>query len=474
MSTSVDKNTETKGLRKKFLKYLLPSVASMWVYSLYTIVDGIFVSRGVGPTALASVNIAMPFVNFIFSVSMLFTTGASTMIAIHLGRNDSKKANEIFSMNVTLLVIVSMAILITSLLNLDKLALFLGASKTTIEFVKTYLKIIIIFNMFFIVSYSLEVIIKTDGFPQYAIVGVVISALTNIVLDWLFVIEFKWGIEGAAVATGISQLFSCIFFLVHFLKRKGSRLNFVKFKFDFSIIRKILFIGVPDGITELSSGVVIFLFNQSILRYIGENGVVTYSIISYVNTLIIMTMIGITQGMQPLTSFYYGKGENSTVKKLLKMSFRVIGYCSIIVFVISMFFTRPIVRVFIDGNVQGDIFNYSVKAFRIFSISFLILGYNILISGFFASVAKPIHATIISLGRGLIIIIASLFVMVALFGGNGIWMATSVSEGICLILSSFILKKSNLKRYKADNKKIEENKSKIKEEDDDEQEVIDA
>ena len=170
----------TKNLFKQFLRYLGPSVVAMWVFSLYTIVDGIFVSKGVGELALASVNISMPFINFVFALSVLFSTGASTIISMYLGKKDLEKANEAFSLN--LFTIISLAIIITlaSILGLDYLAKILGATPDTIGYVKDYLFIISLFNIFFIVSYSLEVIVKADGFPFLATIGVIISAITNI------------------------------------------------------------------------------------------------------------------------------------------------------------------------------------------------------------------------------------------------------------------------------------------------------
>ena len=236
----------TKDLFKQFLKYLGPSVAAMWVFSLYTIVDGIFVSKSVGELALASVNIAMPFINFIFAISVLFSTGASTIIAIYLGKKDLEKANEAFSLNLFTITALAIIITTTSILGLDYLAKILGATPDTIGYVKDYLFIISLFNIFFIVSYSLEVIVKADGFPFLATIGVVISAITNIALDYIFVIKLGYGVRGAAFATGIAQVFSTLFFLSHFLRKK-SNLRFVKFKFSFKTIKRIISLGFPKN-----------------------------------------------------------------------------------------------------------------------------------------------------------------------------------------------------------------------------------
>ncbi|RDY29474.1 MATE family efflux transporter [Romboutsia weinsteinii] len=439
MDTNLSIN-EDLSLGKKFFKFLAPSVVAMWVFSLYTMVDGIFVSKGAGELALASVNISMPFINFIFAISILFSTGASTIIAIYLGKKDIKSANETFSLNMATIIILSILIAIFTLLNIDKLATFLGATDSTMSMVKEYLGIIIIFNGFFIVSYSLEVIVKTDGFPVLATVGVLISAISNVILDYFFVIEFGWGVKGAAVATGISQVFSTIFFLSHFFRSK-STLKLSKFKFNFNTIKRILFIGFPDCTTELSGGIIIMLFNQNLLRFIGEDALISYSVICYVNTLVLMTMIGITQGMQPLASYYYGREELDNVKKLFKMGIVSVIVASVLIFAICMFFTPNIVSLFISPN-QVELFKKSMDVFRIFSVSFLFMGYNVLISGFFASIEKPVYSTIISLARGLVIMVVSLVATILIFGGNGIWMSSTISEFICIFISIIILKKN--------------------------------
>lgn len=428
-------------LKKQFFKYLVPSVTSMWIFSLYTMIDGIFVSRGVGETALAAVNIAMPFVNFIFAISMLFSTGASTIISIYIGKNNIKKANEIFSFNLFCMLTISLLITLLCLLNIDRISLFLGATENTFDLVKDYLKIIISFNGFFIISYCLEVLTKADGYPYLAIVGMIISALTNIILDFLFVIVLDFGIKGAAYATIISQGVSFIFFLSHFMSKK-SKLTLTKFEFKVKYLKRILSIGFPDAITELTSGIVILLFNQTILRYIGENGIVTYSIICYVSTLVIMTMIAITQGMQPLCSYYYGKEEFKTIKKLIKMGLKAVSISSIAIFIICIVFAKEIVYIFIKDS-SSPLFTYSISAFRLFSSSFLVLGFNVLVSGYFASIEEAFKATIISISRGLIFISLALFSLSFYFGDTGIWIATLISELICLLLSSYLLLKRN-------------------------------
>lgn len=429
----------TINLKTKFKQYVIPSVASMWVFSLYSMVDGAFVSRGVGPEALAGVNISMPFINTLFALSVLFSTGASTIVSMTLGKGDVKKASEYFTLNNVVLLIISIIMVALSLLNLDKLCLFLGATPATLQYVKGYLGIIILFIPCYLLSYGLELLIKCDGYPHLSTTGVVISAITNIVLDYIFVLKLNWGVEGAALATGIARVFSITFFLVHFLSKKG-KLNFCKFRFDLGFVKRAISIGVPDCMTEASLGVVVLLFNQSILRFIGEDALVSYSVVCYINTLVLSTMLGVSQGLQPICSFYYGGQDYDSVFDLLKMSLKTIKKASWVAFFVVIVFAKQITTIFID-TANIELFNYTVNTLRISSFAFLLLGYNIIVSGFCVSTEKPGFATFISLGRGLVIILLSLITMLIIFGGKGIWFATFTSELIVFVMAKFMLNK---------------------------------
>ncbi|WP_434796441.1 MATE family efflux transporter [Terrisporobacter vanillatitrophus] len=427
-------------LKSQFKKYVIPSVAAMWVFSLYSMVDGIFVSEGVGSDALAAVNISTPYINMLFAISILFATGASTVVAIKLGSSENKKANEYFTLNLVVMVILATIIMLVSLLNLEKIAVFLGATNSTIVYVKDYVGTIMLFVLFYLASYYLEVLIKSDGYPHIATIGVIISAITNIVLDYIFVMKLGYGVKGAAFATGIARVFSFSFFFIHFLRKRG-KLKFTKFRFDFTVIKKVLFIGIPDSTTELSVAVVILIFNQSILRVIGENALVSYSVVCYINTLVLTTMMGIAQGIQPICSYYYGKKDKDSVLSILKMGLKTIKISSIVSFLIVFVFAKQLVSLFLN-NVDEGLFNYTVNVLRLFSPAFLIMGCNVITSGFCVAVDMPVQAGIVSLGRGVVVITITLIVMIHVFGGFGIWISTLVSELIVLVISKNVLKKS--------------------------------
>lgn len=421
---------EGLSLKKKFWSFVWPSVVAQWIFALYTMVDGMFVARGVSEVALSAVNIASPFVNFLFSVSILFAVGTSTVVAIFLGQGRHREANQANTQNLVVTVIISFLIIAVVWLWLDPIVRFLGATENTIVYVKHYIISLLPFTWWFIISYTFETLVKTDGYPKFAAGAVAVGALVNCLLDYLFVMVFHWGIAGAGVATGISQVIPVFLYLKHFLGPKAT-IRFAKPVWNFGQFHRVVKIGLSSGLTELSAGITVFMFNHAILRYIGESGIVSYTIIAYVNTIVVMSMAGIAQGIQPLISFYYGKRERSICIRLLKYSMAAAVAVAGTAFLVSMAGAGWLVDLFIAPRL-GELRQYSAVVFRIFSLSFLVLGFNIVGSGYFTAIERPKESLVISLGRGLVIIAAALAGCIALMGGEGIWWAPVVSELLCL------------------------------------------
>lgn len=429
-----------KDIKTRFMKYVIPSVAAMWVYTIYTMVDGMFVARGVGTTALAAVNISMPFINTAFALGILFAVGASTKASIYKGQGDMEKANRVFTVSTVTVFSLALIVAIAALLNLERLAMMLGADETTLPYVKDYLGIIIPFVVCYMTSYNLEVLIKADGYPQKAIVTTLAGAATNIVLDYVFVMVFHWGIKGAAIATGLSQLMTLSIFLAHFLSKK-SGFSFVKIQWKFKEVVSMAKIGVADSVTEFSVGAIIFLFNNTLIRVSGNDGVVIYTVIAYVSQLILMTMMGINQGMQPLVSYYHGREEHKIHKYILRIALIVAGMASLAAFVWGVLYPNPVVAVFIDRSADTLLYENAVNAFKLFSFSFLPLGIVVILAGYFTALERPKSAMTISICRGLVLVVISLIIMTMLFGEIGIWLSMGVSETIALILAVTMYKR---------------------------------
>lgn len=423
--------------KRQFLKFVIPSVVSMLVFNLYTMVDGIYVARFVGEHALSAVNISMPYINFIFAFSILFSVGTSTVVAVYRGENHLTKANQVFTTNTAVLSICALLITLIAATQLDALAVFLGASEITMTYVKDYLGVIVWFSFFFIVSYSLEVLVKTDGFPKLSTLAVSIGAITNIVMDYVLIVLFGMGIKGAAIATGLSQVLTFSVFFYHFFKQKGN-IHWCRCKMDLSIYQRIIPVGTADFMNELSAGFIVFVFNHAILRYIGDNGIVTYTIITYIYNIVMMTFTGISQGMQPLVSFYRGKKEPNTCALFLRYAYVSTFFTSIVALFICLVLTPQLVSIFLDRS-SGQLFVDSVSAFRCYSLCYVVIGYNIVSSGYFAATEQSRYSFTISMLRGFALIAFSVYLMGYLFGGSGIWYATLLCEGMTLIVTIFFL-----------------------------------
>lgn len=408
----------------------------MWVFSLYTMVDGYFVANYVGPVEFSAINIAMPFVNTLFALAIIFAVGTSTLVGIALGQGNLKKANSLFSTTLLTLTIFSLGATGIFHFFLDDIVILLGATEHTVDFVREYIAIVLYFSIFFMVSYNFEVLIKVDGFPILATVGVAASALTNVFFDWLFVAKLGWGVAGAAWATGIAQVFSTLLFLYHFLFGKA-RLRFTR-NVDFTFLSRVFPIGTGDFIAEMSTGIIVFLFNRFLPGALGELSLVAYTVTSYVTLLISMTMTGLTQGVQPLISFYLGKRDTKTVGRLLKMGFLGIALCSAVSLLIVNLFPEELAGLFLD-KAGPEILTMTYDAMRRYSTAYLFVGFNLLAGGFFAAIGRARPSILINLARGVIFISLSLTLVSTFLPGPCIWYAAAISEGCCFLLSMSLL-----------------------------------
>ena len=287
------------------------------------------------------------------------------------------------------------------------------------------------------ISYNLEVLVKTDGRPRLALITVCVGCVTNCVLDYLAIFHWDMGIWGAAAATGVSQLLTCVIYMTHFFG-KHTTFHPVRFRMDWKIYRRLLPIGISDGLTELCNGLMIFLFNHTILRCIGTDGLVAYTIIAYANTLVINITMGISQGSQPLISFQNGREDGAAIGKLLGYGLRTMCGVAAVCFT-ALFLAAPALIGMFLPEAEPQMLAFSTDAFRRYSLCYLPVGFNIYIAGFLTAMERPVPAVAISTGRGLILQGSILLLLAAVFGGSSIWFAPLISELLCLGLSVFFL-----------------------------------
>lgn len=431
------KMQEQQSLRKQFFRFSTATVASLMVFSLYSIVDGLFVARGVGEYAMSAVNLSVPFINLLFSIAVIFAVGTSTIIAYLLGQKNAQSANKLFSQNLVTLAVIGITISILVLVFTKPFALLLGADELTLEYTIHYLQGLAPFAVCFMISYNLEVLVKTDGRPRLALITVCVGCVTNCLLDYLAIFHWDMGIWGAAAATGVSQLLTCVIYMTHFFG-KYTTFHPVRFRMDWKIYRRLLPIGISDGLTELCNGLMIFLFNHTILRCIGTDGLVAYTIIAYANTLVINITMGISQGSQPLISFQNGRGDSAAIGKLLGYGLRTMCGVAAVCFT-ALFLAAPALIGMFLPEAEPQMLAFSTDAFRRYSLCYLPVGFNIYIAGFLTAMERPVPAVAISTGRGLILQGSILLLLAAVFGGSSIWFAPLISELLCLGLSVFFL-----------------------------------
>lgn len=427
----------TVSINKKFFSYIIPSLSAMIIFSLYSMVDGFFVSKYVGVEALSAVNLSMPFINIVFALGIIAAVGSQTMCGVFIGRKNYMKANKIFSFNIKTVTIFSIILTVLFYFNMDTIARLLGATEDLKPLVIDYLGYIVYFVPFLMISYNFEVMVKVDGFPRLAVATVITCGLSNVILDYVFVGLMGHGLAGAAVATGFSQVISTVVYLIHFTVGK-SNLEFVEVKFSFDTLKSIFSLGVGDFVSEVGIAMIVLFYNIFIIKFLGEKSIATFSVISYVNNLALTCFAGITQGTQPLLSYYYGKKDYDSLKKLFRLATAAIFVTGVVFLAASQLFPERIFRIFLD--VDKETLSYSVESLRKFSISFMITGFNVLIAAVCVSFLKPKYSVTINILRSFVTIYLALFVL-TMVEPTLIWFASALSEGVTLIFAYYFYKR---------------------------------
>lgn len=316
---------------------------------------------------------------------------------------------------------------------------FLGGGGNLYPYVKDYLSVIILFCVCYMTGYALEIYIKVDGNPVYPTLCVITGGVVNILLDYIFVVIFHWGIKGAAFATGLSQVTttSLLFYYIFF---RTKRIKFVKIKYSLLNLLKIMKVGFAEFLAEVSTGISIFVFNLVILKNLGEKGVSAFGIIGYISSFITMTMIGFNQGVQPILSFNLGAKEHKKIFEIIKNSFFILGVLGVFFYTLINIFSANIVSIFL--NDVEDI-NLTKKALTTYSFAYLICGFNIFSAGYFTAVDMVKISTIITMLRGILLLVLFILILPIFLGTTGVWITMFVTEGITLIFSYIFMKKYN-------------------------------
>lgn len=427
-------------LKKQFLKYVMPSIIAMWVFSIYTIVDGFFVANFAGERELSAITIIVPYVNFLFAIAIIFSIGSQTIIGIYLGEGKKDDANRIFSFILMFISIFCIVLAIISMIFIDKLIFFLGASPGLFNLAKDYLRIIIVFSPFYIIAYCFEVWVKIDGYPRTAIICAVSACVTNIVLDYLLIEVLEMGVRGAAFATGFAQLLSFTLFLLHFRRGIGY-LRFNKIKMEtrevIYTIKKIVVLSFGEFVAEFNTASVVFIFNYFIMKYLSQEFLPSYAVINYMSLLTNSTFQGVCHGTLPLLSFYHGSRERKKSKTIVRYGFISIIIISLVFFGISYFGASTLLNLFLE---DAKSVSSSIRPMRIYALMFLFSGHNLFIASIASAIGMPRYSTTINILRGSVFLVISLSFMVHVFGVKYLFYGAILCELLTLMFSIYSYK----------------------------------
>ncbi|WP_434794738.1 Multidrug export protein MepA [Terrisporobacter petrolearius] len=429
---------EKKVTLTSLIKYTLPTVIMMMFFSLYTIVDGMFISRFVGANALSSTNIVYPVINILIGIGVMFATGGSAIVAKTMGENKNEEAREYFTLITISTIIVGIVVEIICIIFINDIIYALGSTKSLFFYCKEYLFFMIIFTPFIILKLYFDYFLVTAGVPNLGLLSSVAGGILNIVLDYVFIVQLNMGVKGAALATCIGYVLPSIVGVIYFFN-KNNLLHFVRPKFNFKIISRSCSNGMSEMVTQISSGLTTFLFNIVMIKFLGEEGVAAITIMLYMQFLLNAAYLGFTSGVSPRISYNYGRQDENQVGNLFKYSIIIISAFGVITFIMSRAMSEILISLFATKG--STLFEISHNGFMIFSISFLVAGINIFGSGMFTAFSNGKISAILSLLRTFIFFLMGIFVLPRVMGVDGVWLVVPFAEVATMIVSLIFMYK---------------------------------
>lgn len=421
---------EIQSALKSFFQYFIPTLFGMMLMSVNIVIDGIFVGNGVGAVALASVNIAVPVFSIIIAIALLIGIGGGTLYSISMGQDQQEQAKQFFTMSIILMSIITIIISFFSYVYIEKLAYIFGANEETLPYVIDYMTVLLIAALIIALEVGVSIFVRNDGAPQIAMAGLVVTALLNIGLNYWMIFILKLEVFGAALATVIATAAGFLVYLIHFF-REGSGLKFVKISWEINKIKSILTIGFPSFLSEAGMGIFIVGYNLAMAFYIGTNGLAAFSVINYLHTFMFLAFIGIGSTIQPMVSFYFGAKRRKMIKDTVKIAEVTSLLLGLLFLTIGIFGAKYLVAIF--GIESKDIFTLATTGLKLFFIGYLFMGINFVYMTFYQSIGLVKPSLLITLFRGVIVLILMLLILPPIFGVAGIWLALPVTEAVVAI-----------------------------------------
>lgn len=419
---------------RKLLRFTLPSIVMMIFTSVYSIVDGIFVSNYVGKVPFAAINLIYPFLMICGAVGFMVGTGGSALVAKTLGEGDRDKANGIFTMLVYVMCIAGIVISVVAYVCIRDIALWLGASDMMIDDCVVYSRIILPVMFAFILQYAFQTFMVTAEKPLLGLLLTLAAGIANIVFDYLFIVVFGWGLKGAAYATVIGQCIGGLVPLAYFASPNGSLLRLASVaRFDGKALAKACTNGASEFMTQLSMSIVAMLYNFQLMKYIGEDGVAAFGVISYVNFIFVSVFLGYSIGSAPVVSYNLGAGNFAELKNVFRKSLAIIGISGIMLTSLAEITASPLASLFVGYD--AGLYDLTCRAIMLYSLAFLLAGFNVYSSSFFTALNNGFVSALISFLRTLVFEAGAVMLIPLLLGINGIWLAIVFAEAAALVVS---------------------------------------
>ncbi len=417
------------------LKYTFPTICMMIFTSLYEVVDGFFVSNFVGKTALAAVNLAWPVVMILATIGLMTGTGGSALVAKTRGEGDDERANRYFSMLVIFTIGFAIILAVLGQWLIEPLIAAFGAQGELLDESVIYGRWTLLALPFFALQFAFQTFFSTAGKPNYGFFVIVAAGVVNVVLDWLFICVFGWGIAGGAIATALGQVVGGLVPLIYFLrKHNSSLLRLVRTRLEWRLIGRACLNGCSELVSNIAMSLVTMLYNFQLMRYIGEDGVAAFSVIGYTAMIFGAIFMGYALGSSPLMSYQYGAKNHAEMRSILFKSLGFIGVGSVLMFLAAEWLAGPLSAIFVSYD--PALLEFTTKAYRIYAFAFLIMGVPIYASALFTSLGNGIVSAVIAFLRTIVFECGAVLLLPLILGIDGIWLSVSVGELAAAVLAT--------------------------------------
>ena len=425
----------------RLLHFTLPSIAMQLFMSIYGVVDGLFVSNFVGKTAFASVNLVMPFLMILGCVGAMLGVGGSALVAKTLGEQDPKRAGRYFTMLSEILLISGVSLAALGIIFIRPVARLLGATDSMMDDCVKYGRLVLMFSPFMHFQYMFQGYIIVAEKPKLGLAVTVAAGVTNMVLDALFVGLFKWGVRGAAAATGMSQFAGAVIPFVWFIsKANTSQLHFTKTRIELKPVLRASFNGVSEMISMISGSVTGILYNLQLVKYAKEDGVAAYGVVMYGAFIFVAILMGYATGSSPIVSYHYGAQNRDEMKNMLSKSLRLMFFGGLFMTAAGLILSRPISKIFVGYD--AGLLEMTVRGFRLCSLSFSLMAVSMYISSYFTALNDGLVSMEISTMRSLILPVVTILLLPLIFGLDGVWFAMIATDTLgCAVAAVFLIAK---------------------------------